>query len=242
MLCFMEPQIDHTGTFTAQEMVQALGLPPRTFEQLRRVGIIPKAVIPPSRGILALYPISTFSALAITAKFSPFTGGIYDAARVAQAINPELVRLYDCVPFGFQDMQRELVTHGLDLDAARAPDGELCPYRVTELLWRAGKIDEHKPRAGDFLLVLIDSELVASGTWRGVQHLVHTVAKPLAVQPELRIQKTGDTVTIHPIEVDGGEAEFAARMDRADTVLQINLGLAMRRALIEVIKLREATA
>lgn len=238
MLCFMEPMIDHIGTVTAQEIVHALGLPPRTFEQFRRVGIIPEAVIPPSRGILARYPISTFSALAITAKLSPFTGGIYDAARIALAINPDLVTLYGSIPFGFEDMQRELVTHGLDPDKARTPAGELCPLRVTELLWLTGQLDEHKPRDADFLLVLIDGELVASGKWRGLQYLVHNVAKPLAVQPELRIRRTGETVTVQPIEVDAGEVEFASRMERADNILQINLGLAMRRALIEVIKLR----
>ncbi|ATX64444.1 hypothetical protein [Roseinatronobacter bogoriensis] len=237
----MSKDVDHIGTFTGPEIEQALSLPDRTFEMLKREGNALPQVTQPARGRLARYSFAALSRLNLARKLAPLAGGVVPAARIASAIGPELEARYGSTPYGFAQMQYDLQQANICTDTARGPDGEFCHYRLAELLWRAGKLDETRPRTGDFILVIIDSDLVASGNWDGLGYALRSQKKPFPVQPMLRFTRAGRTIEIEDMEAPEKEAYFCDRVERADTILQVNVGLSLRRALVHIIKTREAS-
>ncbi|MCC5966497.1 MAG: hypothetical protein JJU24_10185 [Natronohydrobacter sp.] len=238
----MSDDVDHIGTFTGPEIEQALSLPDRTFEMLKREGNALPQVTKPARGRLARYRFPALSRLNLARKLAPLAGGVVPAARIASAIGPELEARYGSTPYGFTQMQHDALRANICLDAARGPDGEFCHYRLSELLWRAGKLDETRPRTGDFVLTIIDSDLVASGNWDGLGYALRSRKKPFPVLPMLRFNRDGRAIQIEDMAAPEKEAYFCDRLERADTILQINLGLSLRRALVEIIRMREASA
>lgn len=238
----MSEDVDHIGTFTGPEIEQALALPDRTFEMLKREGNALPQVTKPARGRLARYSFAALSRLTLARKLAPLAGGVVPAARIASAIGPELEALYGSTPYGFTDMQRDLLASKIDSAMARGPDGNFCHLRLTELLWRNGELDETAPRSGDFILVIIDSELVASSNWRGLAYALQSQNRPIPVAPILRIVKDGRAIQTEDMTGAQSEAYFCDRLDRADTILQVNVGLSLRRALVQIIKMREASA
>lgn len=237
----MSENVDHIGTFTGPEIEHALSLPDRTFEMLKREGNALPQATKPARGRLARYRFAALSRLNLARKLAPLAGGVVPAARLASAIGPELEARYGSTPYGFTQMQHDLQKANISDDAARGPDGEFCHFRLSELLWRAGKLDETRPRTGDFVLVMIDSDLVASGNWDSLGYALRSRKKAFPVLPVLRFNREGRAIQIEDMSAPEKEEYFCDRVERADTILQINVGLSLRRALVEIIKMREAS-
>lgn len=222
-------EIDLIGTFTTSEMERATGLPDRSIELLKREGLMPGQVTTPVRGRPARYAFSGLKHLSDVSALSKATDSMVTAARIITAIMSMLPRNYN----GFHSHQGDLEWKVLD-DIMRGPDGEICPYRLIETAWRRGLFDECKARPNDFLLLIVDGEFVgwSTPTW---------IKQPNSA---LRYAFHGKSagVKIEAFEGEREDAIFAERFANAEADLRLNLSLALRRAIIAIVKAREAIA
>ncbi|WP_444454064.1 hypothetical protein ACTTAI_02670 [Rhodobacter capsulatus] len=230
----MSGDVDLIGTFTGPELERATGLPDRTVELLIRENLMLGRVTEPGRGRQARYSFRALSRMASIAALAPSTGGYVTAARIINEIAPALEAQYGSFPFGFSDMQRAVYAKLKTSEALRGPDREICPYRTIETAWRNGLEDERVKRPNDFVMLIIDGAFVG---W--------TVARPLATEMPraiLRFEfrgKSGGFVS-ESLDTPEGDTLFAARLENAVSDHRLNIGLALRRAVVCAIKNREA--
>lgn len=191
-------------------------------------------VTEPGRGRPARYSFRALSRLSSISALAPSTGGFVLAARLVNEISPALESRYGSFPFGFVDMQYA-VTERLNTSAPlRGPDEEICPYRTIEAAWRNGLEDENQKRPNDCVMVILDGAYVG---W--------TTPRPLGdPQPVLWFRhqgKAGGFIS-ESLDSEGGERRFAAHLENAVSDHRLNVGLALRRAAVSIIKMREALA
>lgn len=231
----MADAIDIIGTFTGPELERAAGLPSRTVELLLREGLMLGRVTEAGRGRQARYSFRALSRIAAIGALAPSTGGFVIAARIVNEISPSLEAQYGSFPFGFNDMQRAVFEKLRASSVLRGSDGEICPYRTIEAAWRNGLENERVKRPNDFVLVILE------GTYVG-----WTVVQPLSgsLQPLMKFEFRGksDGFISENMDTDDGDRQFAARLENAVSDHRINLGLALRRATVSIIKQREAIA
>jgi len=225
----MRKRIDPVGTFTAIECERGAQLPDRGLELLKREQVAPPQLTEAGRGRPARFDFPALGAVVMTGALTRVVGGMVPAARIASGIVPELRAIYGHVPFGMDDLARDLRDRQSEL---RNPDGELCPYRTFRAAWRAGLVDHGTARPNDYVLVIIDGEAVGQSTPRN----------PGAVDAVLRYEapRPGEGMRLHDLTAasEAEQAAFQGRLANAESVLRLNISLALRRALVRIIEFR----
>lgn len=217
-------------------------MPLTTFDMLIKEGIVPPALSPGRRGNPARWPFSFFCQMVMTRALLPVVENAPMAARIAKGVAQGLLdQGKEFIPFGMPDLTVKLADLRKD-DQARDPEGELCPYRTIETAWRNGLLDETMSISNDYMLVMIDGELVGETHWRGLKLLMQNPKNDGTVWPVLSFTYGGRTrpSLVRPLRTEAEEAFFVERLRNAESVLQLNLSLALRRSVVQVIKMREA--
>lgn len=238
----MKNDIDLIATYTASEIERGLGMPDRITELFKREKLSPVQVTPGGRGRVARYDFAALSHFVMIALLTRVTQNPVQAARVAQGIVPALVRHYGHVPFGFNDMTREILDKTKTTDQMRGPDGELCEHRTFEAAWRLGLCNPTKPLSNDYLLVIGDDQFVAQANASGL-HYARQSGQSSPLSPLFRYRNAGPR---HGLEIEMAESEVAEqaildRLECAETLVQLNPSQALRRAVAAIIEMREAT-
>lgn len=236
----MQAKIDH-GTFTAPELCRGIGMSQTTFELLNREGLVIGLVRPGGHGRHARYSFSCLSTLVMAGALDRVVEGFVMAGRIANGISQELAEQgKPFIPFGFPDLQLAL-SETKNAQMATGEDGTFCPYRTLEAAWRSGLVDADVSALNDYLLVIIDSEFVGETNWLGIKILMQNPANDCSVSPVLTYRSAGKgPVTVHPLRSMAEESHFCERLRNAESLVQLNLSLALRRAVVRIIKMREA--
>lgn len=214
-------------------------MPGSTFDFLLREEILPPPVSPGKRGRPARWPFSVLSQMTGTGALAKVVEGHVMAGRIAGGIAEGLRdQGKPFIPFGFHDLQFKLRDKAAD---ARGPDGEFCPYRTIEAAWRAGLLDETRSVSNDYLLLIIDGEMVGETNWFGLRLLMQNPKNDKTAWPVLSYRYGGKShgLTVRPMRSVADEDVFCERLQNAESIVQLNLSLALRRAVVSIIKSRE---
>lgn len=239
---YMERAVDIIATFTGPELSKAGNMPGTTFDFLIRDGIVPPPVSPGKRGSPARWPFSVFSRIVMTRAMTRVVEGHVMAARIASGIAEGLAdQGKPHIPFGFEDLQRKLHSEIGQVENARGPDGEFCPYRTIEAAWRHGILDETRSAPNDYILVIVNGEMVGESNWRGIKLLMQNPKNDGIAWPVLRYRYGGRShgLDVREMRSEADETLFVESLKNAETVVQLNLSLALRRAVVATIKSRE---
>lgn len=239
----MSEPVDLVALFTTTEVIGAGSMTISTLDLLLREGLTPPPVLPARRSRPARYTFTALSQVTMTRTFARFTESPVVAARMSGAVVRALRdqgKAY--IPFGFEDLQRQLASKPDRGAQARNPQGSFCPYRTIETAWRSGLLDEQEPSTGDYLLVIVDGELVGEA-YRGMSHLMQMHKNDTSAWPVLSYRYGGKSkgLEIRELRSEADETVFCERMRRAETLVQINLSLALRKTVIEIVRTREAS-
>lgn len=234
---------DIAGTFTAPELCGAIGMTRTTFELLNREGLVPGLVRAGGHGRHARFGFATLSQMVIVRALAHSFDGYVVPARIADAVSQEFRdQGRQWIPFGFEELQRDIKTRLRSTDAIRNEDRELCPYRTIETAWRNGLIDQAQSASGDYVLVIVDGEFVGESNLLGLPILaLRQSNNPMKVAPVLRYRTSGKSVIlIEKMRSEAEETYFCERLKNAESVVSLNLGLALRRAVVSIVERREA--
>jgi len=240
----MSEQTDQIATFTGAEMAGAISMTLTTYDMLIKERLVPPPVSVGRRGNPARWPFSVLCQMVMTGTLLPVVENAPMALRIAKAVSQGLSdQGKPFIPFGMDDLSRALADKRRD-DRARDAAGELCPYRTIEAAWRSGLLDETQSGKSDYVLVMIDGELVGETTWRGIKLLMQNPRNDDTVWPVLQFTYGGRNRPniVRPLITEAEEGMFAERLRNAQSVLQLNLSLALRRAVVWIIKSREGAA
>lgn len=236
----MDSNVDLIGTFTVPEMEYAVQLPPRSVELLKREQLMLGQVTPAGRGRQARYDFRVVPRLAMLAALTPLTSGFVAAARLGNALAEEMEWRYGSVPFGVFELQGKVAAKLGGETRIRAPSGDICLFRAFQEAWKHSLTDDAGPVRGDFTIVLWDGGNLGEQTLGGPKYLTGDGGAS-SVAPFLvyRQGRRKDDLAIDLIEDTAAEAEALRQLAGAVTVTTINVALAVRRAIVRIIKLRE---
>ncbi|RIA00028.1 hypothetical protein D1122_04575 [Cereibacter sphaeroides] len=239
----MSEPVDLVPLFTTTEVIGAGSMSISTLDLLVREGLTPPPVLPARRSRPARYSFAALSQVTVTRTLTKTTESPVVAARMSGAIVRALRdQGKPFIPFGFEDLQHKLASRPDKLAMARNPDGEFCPYRTIEAAWRTGLLDEQEPARCDYMLVIVDGELIGEA-YRGLSLLMQNPKSDTGVWPVLSYRYGGKSkgLEVRELRSEADEAMFCERVRRAETLVQINLSLALRRTVVEIIRTREAS-
>lgn len=210
------------------------GLPPRTIELLRREGQMFGEVVPGRARREARYDARGTFRVVMAAVLAPISGGsIVQAQRLVSAIAPTLEGSHFALPYGEGELGRAVREATPDAELY-APGGDrVCPMRLIDAARRAG-INVLQARKSDFVVTIIDGRFVGHMPWRGVDRLTAGGAANF-VTPAVTFHHPGrGSVKVELVQSEAEERQFFERLQNAESLLMINVSLAIRRALVAI--------
>jgi len=230
----LSENIDMIGSFAPSEIEAARELVPRTIELLKRERQMVGEVVPGRARREARYDARGTFRVVLASVLAPISGGsIVQAARLVSAIAPALEGRHFALPYGEGDLG-PAVRDAEPIAELYAPGGDrVCPMRLIGAARRGG-IDVLEARNSDFVVIIVDGRFVGHMPWRAVDRLTASGAANFLI-PVLSFHHSGrGAVKVDLVQSEAGERQFFDRLQNAESLLMLNVSLAIRRALVAI--------